>query len=61
MYGKNRDGEFMKDFDIVVKIGVSALNEDLALDQYSDILFFIQDNLDFDNYSIEVIERGEYL
>ena len=51
----------MKDFDIVIRIGVSAMNEDMALDQYSDILFFIQDNLDLENYNIEVIERGEYL
>lgn len=51
----------MKDFDIVIKIGAIGINEDEAIDQYSDILFFIQENLPLKNYSIDVIEKGEYI
>lgn len=51
----------MKDYDIIVTMGVLAINEDEALDQLSEVLFFIQDNLSMDNYSIDVFERGEYL
>lgn len=51
----------MKDYDIIVTMGVLAINEDEALDQLSEVLFFIQENLSMDNYSIDVFERGEYL
>lgn len=51
----------MKDFDIIIKIGAVGLNEDEILDQYKDILFFIQDNLPLENFSIDIIEKGEYI
>lgn len=51
----------MDDYDIIIKIGASGLNEDEVLDQYSHILFFIQDNLPMDNYSINVVKRGEWV
>lgn len=50
----------MNDYDIIVKIGASGLSEDEVLDQYKDILFFIQDNIPLDNYSINIVKRGEY-
>ena len=49
----------MKDYDIVIRIGGIGMNEEEVLDQYNDILFFIQDNLPLENYSIDVIEQGE--
>lgn len=51
----------MNDYDIIIRIGASGLNEDEVLDQYSDILFFIQDNLTMDNYHINVVKRGEWV
>lgn len=51
----------MNDYDIVIRIGASGLNDEEVLDQYSHILFFIHDNLPLDNYSITVVERGEYV
>lgn len=51
----------MKDFDIVIKIGSTGINEDEAIDKYKEILFFIQDNLPLENFSIDIIERGEYV
>lgn len=50
----------MKDYDIIIKIGAVGLNEDEVLDQYNEILFFIQDNLPLDNFTINIIEKGEY-
>ena len=51
----------MKDFNIIIKIGAFGLNEDEALEQYSDVLFFIQKNLPMENYEIIVEEVGEYM
>lgn len=48
-------------YDVVVRIGTIALSEDEALDNLSDILFFIQDNLSLENYEIYVEKKGEYL
>lgn len=51
----------MKDFDIVVRIGAIGLNEDEVIDQYRDVLSFIQENVPLDNFSIDIIEQGEFL
>ena len=51
----------MDDYDIIIRIGASGLNEDEVLDQYSHILFFIQDSLPMDNYNINVVKRGEWV
>lgn len=51
----------MKDYDIVIRIGANGINEDDVIDQYRDILFFVQDNLPLENYSISVLEVGEYM
>ena len=51
----------MKDYDIIITIGATGIDEDEVLDKYRDILFFIQDNLELDNYRVSVEEVGEYM
>lgn len=51
----------MNDYNIIIKIGAFGMNEDEALDQYSHVLFFIQENLPMENYMIEVEKVGEYI
>lgn len=51
----------MKDYDIIVKMSTPAFNEDDALDRLDWILNFIQKELSLDDYSIEVVEVGEWV
>lgn len=48
-------------YDIVIKIGVVDEDEDKALSQYDHILSFIEENLPYGNYTIEIVEVGEYM
>ena len=57
--GEWRDN--VKDYDIIITIGATGIDEDEVLDKYRDILFFIQDNLELDNYRVSVEEVGEYM
>lgn len=50
----------MKDFNLIITIGVISENKDNVITDYSDLLFFIKDNLPNDNFTIEVEEVGEY-
>ena len=51
----------MKDYDVIVKMGTPALSEDEALDRFDWILKFIQEELPLEDYSIEVVEVGEWV
>lgn len=50
----------INDYDIIIRIGAIGMNEDEAIDQYSEILSYIRDNLPLCNYSVDVVKRGEY-
>lgn len=49
----------MKDYNIIITIGALGECEDDALTQYSDLLFFIKDNLPNENFTIDIVEVGE--
>ena len=51
----------MKDYDIVITIGASGFNEDMAMDNVNHVLRYVQTHLSNQEYKIEICERGEYL
>ena len=51
----------MKDFDIIIKLGVIALDENDAENQIDYILSELQSLIEYDNYKIEIKKVGEYL
>lgn len=51
----------MKDFDVIIKIGISALDKSDAKHQLDYLLSEIESSMQYDNYKIEVQEVGEFL
>ena len=57
----NLDGDLMKDFDVIIRIGVIALDESDAENQIDYILSELESLIQYDNYKMEIKEVGEYL
>ena len=51
----------MKDFDITIKIGISALDKSDAEHQLDYLLSELESSMQYDNYKIEIKEVGEFL
>lgn len=51
----------MKDFDVIIRIGVIALDESDAENQIDYILSELESLIQYDNYQMEIKEVGEYL
>ena len=57
----NLDGDLMKDFDVIIRIGVVALDKSDAENQIDYILSELESLIQYDNYKMEIKEVGEYL
>lgn len=50
----------MKDFDIIIKIGITANDKSDAENQIDYILSELQSLIEYDNYEIKIKNVGEY-
>lgn len=46
--------DFLNKYEVIIKLKARGMNEEEALNEYLDVLFFIQKNVLLKNYSINV-------